>query len=152
MAISWLIVANSIAALSGDIAGVTIKRPDEILDKVTTRDTPVMMLAPSPISDIVPEVVALGTGSTKRLNVEYTLNYRFFYQKVGANRKLKDVFDGLMTKLGLTVDVLLINDVVAGALDLQIVGITGGPVVVDPINESFFGYDIALRILEFEDG
>jgi hypothetical protein len=150
MALSLTTVADSISKIS--VSGLTIKDLDETLDNVTSRDTPVMMPAPEFISDINAEVMAMGTGAVKKLDVYYTLNYRFFFQEVGANRKLSDVYDAMIAQLSLLIDALLLNDVVTGAIDLQIASISGNGITVDPVGESFFGFDIGLRIMEFQDG
>ena len=150
MTLSVVTVADSISKLS--VSGVTIKDLDQILDNVTSRDTPVMM--PAPQFFTAPEVdrVSMGTGSTAQTDVSYTLNYRFFFEEVGANRSLSDVYQDLVTKTMLIVDALIANDVVTGAIDLQFIDVGAFGVVTDPVGESFFGVDIGIRIMEFENG
>jgi len=150
MAISIVTVADSISKIS--VSGLTIKDLDEMLEKVTDRDTPVMMPGPTFITGIDIEDMALGTGAVRHLDVSYVLNYRFFFEEVGESRELKDVYAAMMTKLSLLIDALIINDVVTGAIDLQHISIIGDGTVTDPVNELFFGFDIGLSIMEFEDG
>jgi len=146
MGLSVSTVTNSIAALS--VSGVTIKDVDEMLDEVIVRESGTLMLAPEFFRDPVVERMDI---SKQKTNVSYTLVYRFFYLPVGAERGLSEIFQGLVDTTMLICDAIIANHAITGCIDMELEGVGAFGIVTDPTETEFFGTDISVRILEYED-
>ncbi len=142
-------VTASIAAL--DISGVNFKDTNEMLDEVKQRSLPLLMPAPNFFTDPSLEDNSLGTGAEGLKSAFYTLNYRYFHQKVGVNRTntLAAVFPDMVRNVGLIWDKIIANDTVDGAIDIALNGISPFGVVADMVGGEFFGCDLSIRVMEF---
>jgi len=149
MSLSPATIATAIAALSPIDTNIVVKDLTSMLDEVTHRDTPVLMPAPVWISKPEYEDQSLGSGTGKAADFWYTMNYRFFYQMVGTNRKIQDVYSGLVSKTFNIIESVITNDSLATAVLIKPDSISAFGVVTDPAENEFFGCDIGLRILEF---
>ena len=151
MALKITTIADSIAGLS--VSGVTLYDIDEIPTAIISRDVPAIIPRPDDyITDFEPEVNSLGTGSTAKMTVRYTLNYRLYHSKLGTGRRsLFDTYSGMVTKIGLFLDALIAADAVSGSLDSRPISISNVGAVPSPAEEgvAFHGCDIGVRITEF---
>jgi hypothetical protein len=149
MALQTTAIATSIAGYS--VSGVTIRDLDDFQDEIKKRsgDLPVLMPAPNFFTAPKIEYMAMGTGDVAPINVTYTLNYRFFYEEVGAERELANIFQGFIGKVTAIIDAIIANDSTSNAIHLQVVSISPFGVVVDPSGNEFFGCDFGFGVLEF---
>ena len=148
ISVSLLTVTNSIAALS--VSGVTIKDADEI-PTVADKICPVMYPLPNGfITNMVFTRESSGGGGTAKMNLEYTLHYRYLHTVAGANLNLLEVYDALLTNLLAIMVAVFGNDNIAGAVDMTLDSVSDIGPLVDPAGTTtFLGVDIGLRILEF---
>jgi hypothetical protein len=140
-------VAASIAGLT--IAGVVIKDLDEIPSEVGKRDT---VLAPLPeyVTDPTMERDSFGGGSTAKMTVEYTLNYRFFLMPVGGTRNSTlEWMVALVDKVALIWDAVLEIDDFSGCVDIVPMSIANMGYVLDATDNTYYGCDLSFRVTEF---
>lgn len=147
MALQTAAIITSIAGFS--VAGVTIKDADAVLDEVKRRDTPVMMLSPDFFLNPTYTYDSYGQGDVAAITVNYTLRWRFFYEEVGANRKMANVFQGFIQKTTAIIDEVIANDATNDAIHLQVTGSPSFNVVPDPTGNLFHGTNIDIRVTEF---
>ena len=147
MALNPVTVANSIAAIS--VTGLTIKDIDEIPENITQRDCPILIPAPQFVTNFRHARNSFGTGSTAKQSAQYTLNYRLFYQELGASRGLRDAYSGMVEMVGLIWDALISNSELTGAVDVIPRPISGFGVVASPNDKGFYGCDFSVDIMEF---
>ena len=147
MALATATIANSIAALS--VTGVTIKDIDEIPVGVDSRQPTII-----PLSDYMTnfdvEIDSTGPGSTAKMTVYYTINYRLCYKPADAGRS--DTIEYYSNMIGAAtafLDAVLAADTLTGSIDVKPEEVTNMGVVEDPTANSFQGCDIALRVMEF---
>ena len=147
MALATATIANSIAGLS--VSGVTIKDIDEIPTAVDPRQ-PTILPLPDYMTDFDVERDSFGGGSTAKMTVSYTLNYRLCYKPVGSGRgNTIEYYDNLIAACTAFLDAVLAIETLSGLIDILPVGITNLGIVNDPADNSFYGCDIALRVMEF---
>ena len=149
MALAVTSVATDIAGLS--VTGLTIKDLDNFEDEVLHRDGPVLMPAPQYFTDPAIERMSYGPGSVAKTNVYYTLNYRMFYAEVGVERGLSDVYQDMVSLTADLMDAIIANDYTDDAVDISIASIGAFGVVVDPTDNPFYGVDIGIRVLEYQN-
>lgn len=151
MALQITTIADSIAGLS--VAGVTLYDIDEIPTQIIPRKVPAIIPRPNEfMTDFELRVDSLGDGSTAKMTVFYTLNYRLLHSKIGeGRRKLFGTYADLVAKIGLFLDALITNDAVSGSLDSRPVNISNVGPVASPAEEgvAYHGCDIGIRITEF---
>ena len=141
-------VFNSIAALS--VAGVTLKDVDEIPEAVLVRHCPVLFPDPdTPVSNVRVEPQSTGAGTDGLNDVRYTLNYVYLHAPVGEGRYITKNVSGMVAKAVLILNALIANDAVTGSIDIEprIEGEFG--VMVDPSGAQFWGFRLAIDVLEF---
>lgn len=147
MALQIQTITESIAAL--DVEGVSIRDMSSLKESFDSYDCP--LLAPRP-NDFVsaPSVSAanFGTGTSRKLDVSYTLTYRYFHAPIGTG-DLTDTWAAMVINLFKIFDAILINDALTGLIDLAFTGISDFGSVGDGGNNQFHGCDITFRILEF---
>lgn len=139
-------VAASIAALS--ISGVRVFDIDQIPEDCRMQ---VPALIPRPdgyITDLSPTVQSFGSGGTAKLDLSYTLTYRYLHAPLGT-AQLFSTYSGMIAKLALILETIFANDVVSGAVDLQTVALSDVGPVEDPAGNMYHGADISFRVLEF---
>ncbi len=148
MAIQIVTIANSIAAIS--VSGVTIKDIDEIPEEVTSRDCPILIPRPDGyVSGFTYDPVTQGGGATALADVNYNLRYSFLYAPLGDGRDLMDNYSGMVTKVGLIIDALIISDAITGVIDLQLTDVSDFGPVADPTGNMFHGCTLTVSVLEF---
>jgi len=141
-------VLDSISKLS--VTGVTLKDVDEIPEAVTVRHCPVLFPDPdTPVSGLRVESQSTGAGTGGRNDVLYTLNYVYLHAPAGEGRYITNNVSGMVTKAVLILNALIANDAVTGAIDIEprIEGEFG--VMVDPSGAKFWGFRLAIDVLEF---
>jgi hypothetical protein len=145
MAVQFVAVANSIAGLS--VSGVTLIDIDEIPKTGDTRK-PSFIPAPNWLSNLSQERMNF-SGALR--DVEYTLTYRLLYAPVGSGRGLVGPYNEMITKAGLFMDAIMAVVTLVGLEDILLDGINNVGVVLDPSDNKFWGCDISVRVLEFDD-
>jgi hypothetical protein len=144
--VQFATVAAGISALS--ISGVNVKDIDTLPEDCTLL-CPVFYPRPDGfITDLSPTVQSFGSGGTAKLDLSYTLTYRYLHAPLGTHG-LFDTYAGLIAKLELILEAIFANDAITGAVDLQTVGVSDVGPVADPAGNMYHGADISLRVLEF---
>jgi hypothetical protein len=142
-------VANAIAALS--VAGVTVKDKDEIAGSWVSLPN---VLYPKPegwITGFGLEYMTVMQGASAKIDISYTLNYRFLGVQIGDLSLFPAAYSDLVDKL-----ILIVNAIVAmdapynGSVEMKISGIEIGP-RADPAGNNFFGADFAVNIVEMQN-
>ena len=147
MALAIATIANSIAALS--VTGVTIKDIDEIPVGVDPNQ-PTIIPLPDYMTNFDVEIDSFGPGSTAKMSVYYTLNYRLCYKPADAGRSdTIEYYDNMVAAATAFLDAVLAADTVTGSIDVKPEAITNMGIVNDPADNSFHGCDIGLRVMEF---
>jgi len=148
MALAFATITNSIAAIS--VSGVTIKDIDEIPESVAVRDCPIMYPEPDGfISGLTYTRDSTGPGSTALATVNYNMTYAYLHTSVGSGRGLFDVYDAMLTKVGLIIDAIIISDGITGVVDLTIQDVSQFGAVPDPSGNMFIGTRLVFQIVEF---
>lgn len=147
MALATATIANSIAALT--VTNLSIKDVDEIPAKVDPRQATLIPL-PNYITGFDVERDSFGGGSTAKMTVSYTLNYRLCYTPIGRGRAGKiEYYDTMIDMCMAFLDAVLAIDTITGAIDIMPEAITNMGLVNDPSDNVYIGCDIALRVMEF---
>jgi len=151
IAIKLATVADSISKLS--LTGVTIKDLDEIPTEILGRDVPMIIPVPNGfVTGMTPERVTLGSGASAKWDVKYQLNYRLLHSEIGTGRtSIFDTYAAMVTKAVAFVDLIMTNDAITGAVDIEVSNITDFGPVVDPTGKAFHGCDFIFDVLEHQD-
>jgi len=147
MALEIAQICTSIAGL--DVAGVTIADLDQIPEQVTSRKP---MIFPRPdgfVSNFIMERNSFGGGSTAKMTVTYTLNYRLCYAPIGEGRGVFDIYPNMVEKAFLFLDAVLAIDTLTGLEDITPGDVIDFGPVTDPAGNLFHGCDILINIMEF---
>ena len=147
VSISAKTVVDSISHIS--IAGITIKN---IAGIPTSGSMVTPILFPQPdgwLSDIEPTAENMGSGSSRMLNFNYTLNYVFLMSPVGSGISDMDNISPLADFLELILEAMLTNDTVTGLVDLMPNGVSQIGQVKAPDDNLYWGILFSLRCLEF---
>ena len=148
MALAFSTICNSIAAIS--VTGVTIKDIDEIPESVLVRDCPIMYPEPDGfISEFKYIRDSTGPGSVAKATVTYNMTYAFLYTSIGSGRGLFDVYDDMLTKVGLILDAIIISDGITGVVDLVPGDTLQFGAVPDPAGNMFIGTRLVFSVTEF---
>jgi len=148
IAVHFVTVARSISNLS--IAGINVRDLDEIpVD--ASKILPVLFPIPNGfITDVVPERMTMGGGGTAKIDLSYTMNYRFLKSIAGANLENLSIYSDLIEDLAAITVAILGNDDITGAVDMELQGVSNMGPLTDPAGTgAYIGLDIALRVLEF---
>ncbi len=150
MTLSPVAIATAIAALSPIDTDIKVYDLGSFLDGVTVRSTPALMpFAPRFISDVEFVPRSLGERLTRKSDFTYMMNWRFYYQRTGQNRKLSDVYAGLVDKSMNIVEAIIANDALSKGVDINMDNIGVYGVVDDSAGNTCFGCDIRFKVLEF---
>lgn len=152
MVLNLLNVAEAIAAL--DVTGLEIRDINEIPAEVGLRSPAVLVPLPAYITDFTMERDSYGGGSTAKMTVGYTLNYRLLYAPIGTDRVLTlAIFMDLTEMIGLILDAVLAIDVLdsdfSEVVDIVPLSVINMGIVNDPADRAFYGCDFAFRVSEF---
>lgn len=145
MALAIATVVDSIAALS--VTGLSIKDMDEIPPGVEVSQ-PTLIPLPDFMTDWEIETQSFGPGSSAKFDAFYTLNYRLCYIPVGAGKPL-EYFDNMVSMVAAFLDAVIAASPVTGSITLTPVAVFNMGIVNDPADQSFYGCDIAIRVMEF---
>lgn len=140
-------IATAIAGLS--ISGVHVFDIDNIPANAID-SCPAFFPAPDNfVTDMQPSIESLGGDSGRKINLVYTLNYRFLYAPLGSGSVLQN-YAGLITKLVLILESVLGTSTPNGSIDMMLLGVSDIGPMVDPAGQNtYHGVDIALRVLEY---
>lgn len=144
-------VATSIAALSWP-AGVTVKDFSNIPQNGIL--TPGIMYPLVDDSEASPEITSVmqGTGENKKMDFFYDLPYRYLHcAPQGGPGGIYDIYGGAMKTISAILRVFVVNDSVAGAVDMKVKSFTRPKIVADPAGNQFWGADFVLRVQEFTE-
>ena len=142
-------IANAISDLS--ISGVTVKDKDEIVGNWTPLPN---VLYPQPegwITGFGIDYVTVMQGASAKMDISYTLNYRFLGVQVGDISIFPASYSALVDKLILIINAIIGMDApYAGSVEMKISGVEIGP-RTDPAGNNYFGADFALNIVEMQN-
>mgnify|MGYP000848987976 FL=1 len=147
MSLQITTITDSIAAIS--ISGVTVKSMSQLKDGWDAYDCPLLCPLPNEFvsaPSVVP--VNMGSGTSRKIDFSYTLNYRYFHAPVGTG-DITDTWAALVTKAFVIFDAILANDAISGLIDLNLSSISNFGTVNDGANNVYHGFDISFRVLEF---
>jgi hypothetical protein len=148
ISVSLATVADSISKLS--ISGVNVKDINEIPEDAS-KVTPVLYPKPNGfVSAIKFSRATMGGGGTAKMDLEYTLTYRYLHAPVGGSLGLFSTYQGLITNLCAIVVSIMGNDNITGVVDMQLESVSDIGPLSDPAGSTMYhGVDISLRVLEF---
>lgn len=147
MALALATVTDSIAGLS--VTGLTIKDLDEIPAAADPRQATLIPL-PNFVTAFSMERDSFGGGSTAKMTVNYTLNYRLLFTQPGKGRAgTIENYDNMVALVVAFWDAVIAIDELAGAVDIVPGGISNMGLVNDPADNAFIGCDVAVICTEF---
>ena len=148
---SFATVANSIAALS--ISGVHVFDIDNIPVDAKSY-LPALFPAPDGfITGIQFTRLTPGTNGTAKMDLSYTLTYRFLHSIVGSGAGLIATYADAIEKLSRIVIAILSNDAPAGVVNMELESISNIGPMTDPAGQiQYIGAEIALKCLEYANG
>lgn len=134
---------------SMNVAGVNIKGVEDIQENA---EATLPLFQPRPdgfITDMEFERVSFGSDGTAKMNLTYTLNYRYLHSKIGSGGGLLSTYGGLVKKLALILEKIFAYDAETDAVDVTLQSISDIGPLPDPAGNQYHGVDISLRVLEF---
>ena len=138
-------VADSISKLS--ISGVTCKDIDQIVSSYLSQPA---LFAPRPddfITNISVTPASLGSGSSKQVDLQYTLNYVYYHCSLGSTLNFA-AYSAMITNIAAILVALITNDTITGAVDMTVQEVSGVGPVLDPAGNAFHGCNIAVTIMQ----
>jgi hypothetical protein len=147
--LNLVLVADSISKLS--IPGVTIKDVDQIAENTTVL-TPILYPRPNGyLSNFrATDGRTFGSMGTEQLTITYDLTYRYLHAPIGGGLGgLFNVYGGLITNVATIAKAILMNDVITGAVDVQLKDVASIGPVSDPAGNVYHGCDLVLHIREY---
>ena len=140
-------VAESLSQLS--ISGVNVFDVDTI-PADASRSCPALYPAPAGfITDLEFVLQSFGNDANRKIDIAYTLNYRFLYAPIGSASLLQN-YAGLIDKLAIIIEKILSNSTPDGAVNMDLLGVSNIGAMMDEAGQTMYhGVDIALRVLEF---
>lgn len=145
--VQFATVADSIAAIS--VSGVTVKDIDNVPENALDY-CPVLYPIPNGfVTDIQFEILSLGGDAARKLNLSYTLNYRYLHAPIGSGSVLQN-YAGIIAKLELILEAIMSTSSPSGAVDMEILSVSDLGPMSDPAEAAVYhGVDIAVRVLEY---
>lgn len=140
-------VAASIAGLT--ISGVTNKGIDAIPESASMLCP---LLIPQPDNFVTGLTYArqtVGSMGSAKIDCNYTLNYVYLHCETGSGINTYAPYAGIISKLETILEKILANDVVSGAIDIQISSIGTIGTIQDPAGNQFWGLMFSISVLEF---
>jgi hypothetical protein len=141
-------IANAISNLS--VTGVTVKDKDEIAGAWVSLPN---VLYPKPdgwITNFKIKYATVMQGASAKMDISYTLNYRFLGVQVGDISTFPKSYSLLVDKLVLIVNAIIAMDApYSGAMEMILGGVDIGA-KIDPAGNNYFGADFALLITEMQ--
>jgi len=144
-------IANSISALS--VSGVTVKDKDEIVGNWTPLPN---VLYPNIdgggwVTGFGLDYVTVMQGASAKMDISYTLNYRFLGVQCGDISIVPAAYSALVDKLILIINAIIaMDEPYSGAVEMKLGDVSIGE-RTDPAGNNFFGADFALNIVEMQN-
>lgn len=145
--IQFATVADSLSHLS--VSGVNVFDVDTIPENAIDYCPALFPIPNGWVTDLQFTLQSLGDDTTRKINVEYTLNYRFLYAPIGSGSVLAN-YAGIITKLELILEAILGNSSPTGAVNMELLAVSDLGALTDPAGQTMYhGVDIAVRVLEY---
>lgn len=142
-------IGTVIGAISNlSITGINLKDIDEIPENAEMFLPCLFPNPDEPITDIEPRFVSFGTMGGAKMDLGYTLHYLYIHAKVGSGLTLNAILPGLISNLALIFETIMSNDVVTGAVDLQLDSLPSIGVIIGPTGAQYHGCALSFRVLE----
>jgi hypothetical protein len=143
-------IATVAAAIAGlTISGVTMRDIDEIPDSAALL-CPLMLPQPDNfVTNLAYSRETFGSMGAAKMNTSYTLNYAYLHCEVGSGLNTYASYAGIISKLELILETIMSNDVINGAVDIQVESIGNIGVIPDPAGVQYWGLLFSFRVLEF---
>ena len=145
MSLQIATVISSIAGLA--VSGLKVCSLSSIPEAVDIRTPTIFPRPDGMITNFTQE--RLSQNSQPRLNVVYTLHYRFCHTPIGSGRGLFTQFPAMVNMISAFIDAVQANDTLTGAVDVAVAEIDAFGPVTDPSGIAFHGCDISITIMEF---
>lgn len=133
------------------ITGVTIKDFDELSPSWVSTPN---ILYPNPegfLTDLRLEYQSFPHGADAKVNILYTLNYRFLGTQIGVGASLLTGYAAMVSKVILIINAIVTNHTAgSGAVEIELGGVTFGA-REDPSGNGFHGADIAINVMEMQN-
>jgi len=101
------------------------------------------------VTDMQFTIQSLGGDSGRKIDVAYTLNYRFLYAPIGSGSTLAN-YAGIITKLELILEAIMGNSTPSGSVNMDLLGVSNLGAMTDVAGQTMYhGVDIAVRVLEY---
>lgn len=139
-------VAQSIAGLV--FTGIQNLDIDKIPDNVHMISPVIFPKSDNYMTDLVVTNDSFGTGTGKRITLEYKLHYIYSHSAIGTKLTF-GFYNGLVSNVAAIVSKLTESDKVAGLVDLQIDSVPLFGPISDPAGNAFFGCELVLNIKQF---
>lgn len=102
------------------------------------------------ITDMTFTPLTFGTGGTAKMNLEYTLNYRYLHAVVGSGGGLLSNYEPMINNVMDILKTIFTNDTVTGAVDVKLLGVPAVGNLSDAGTAmQYHGVDFSLRITEY---
>lgn len=147
--IQVLTLTSSIAALT--VTGVKIYDVDEIPATGSKVELPAFFPQPADfITGFTAERITFGSNGTAKIDVNYVLHYVYLHSKATIGLKSLPENNKPMLQILLEIlKVILANDAMDGAVDVQIDGVPNISQISDPDGNQWWGALVDLRVLEY---
>ena len=139
-----------------EVSGVRIRDMDELQAPVNQRDCPILIPEPlNFVSNLVVTRDSTGLPSQARKTVNYTLQYTFLYQPVGAGRMGLEKYGDMVKKTFAIIDAVIAADnLTSNTTYDEVVDITPAAIiefgpVPDPDGNQYTGCRLQFVITEF---
>lgn len=146
MSLAFSTVATAISRLS---TPVPIRDITDIPPAVAARDGAMVIPLPGFVTDFSVVRDSFGGGSTAKMTVTYTMNYRLLYAPAASDRIPLELLDNMFLAVAGVLDEILAIDVLSGAVDIMPLAVTNMGIVNDPSDTPFYGCDMAIQVTEF---
>lgn len=141
-------IADAISGIS--ISGVTVKDKDQI---VGNWESIPFVLYPQPdgwITGFRIDYATVMQGADAKMDIYYTLNYRFLSTQVGDISTFPVSYSTLVDNIVLIINAIIANPApYAGNVEMTITDVSIGP-RTDPAGNNYFGADFAVNIKEMQ--
>lgn len=102
------------------------------------------------ITDMAWSPESFGADNVRKMNLEYTLNYRYLHAPVGGTGDILSAYEGLVVNVIAILEAIFADSTPDGSIDMTLQGITELGSQTDIADQlQYHGVDIALRVLEY---
>lgn len=140
-------VATSMSQLT--ISGVNVKDINTVPESAIDH-CPLLFPVPNNfVTDVQFTVASLGNDDSRKLNLEYTLNYRYLHAPIGSGAVL-ETYVGIIENLTAILVAIASDSFTDEAVDYSIQSVSDLGAVTDIAGQTMFhGVDISIRVLEY---